>query len=47
MVETQRESDMADDGVKLGPVEYFNMLERIMYNRRWLANFANFDLVNQ
>ena len=34
MVETQRESDMADDGVKLGPVEYFNMLERIMYNRR-------------
>ena len=34
MEETQRESDMADDGVELGPVEYFNMLERIMYNRR-------------
>jgi len=38
MEETQRESDMADDGVELGPVEYFNMLERIMYNRRSKGN---------
>ena len=31
----QREYDMRDDGSKLGPVEIFNLLERIMYNRRY------------
>merc|ERR1712147_303807 len=30
----EREYDMRDDGSKLGPVEVFNLLERIMYNRR-------------
>jgi|ERR1711971_503503 len=30
----QREYDMRDDGSSLGPVEVFNLLERIMYNRR-------------
>lgn len=34
MEDTQRESDMIDDGIDLGPVEYFNMIERMMYNRR-------------
>ena len=30
----QREYDMIDDGSKLGPIEVYNVLERIMYNRR-------------
>jgi len=30
----QRENDMIDDGTTLGPVETYNVLERIMYNRR-------------
>jgi len=34
MEEIQRENDMTDDGSALGPVEYFNMIERMMYNRR-------------
>jgi len=34
----QRECDMIDDGTQLGPVEIFNVLERIMYNRRSRGN---------
>lgn len=34
MEDVQRENDMTDDGCELGPVEYFNLIERIMYNRR-------------
>lgn len=34
MEDVQRECDMTDDGINYGPVEYFNMLERMMYNRR-------------
>ena len=30
----QRENDMIDDGSTLGPIEVYNVLERIMYNRR-------------
>merc|ERR1712153_234271 len=30
----EREYDMRDDGSQLGPVEEYNLLERIMYNRR-------------
>lgn len=37
MEDTQRESDMIDDGIDLGPVEYFNMIERMMYNRRYVT----------
>jgi len=38
MEEVQRESDMTDDGSDYGPVEYFNMIERMMYNRRSKGN---------
>ena len=31
----QRENDMIDDGSTLGPIEVYNVLERIMYNRRY------------
>lgn len=34
----EREYDMKDDGSKLGPIEVFNVLERIMYNRRSRGN---------
>ncbi len=30
----QRENDMRNDGYELGPSEYFNLMGRIMYNRR-------------
>ena len=33
----QREYDMIDDGSKLGPIEVYNVLERIMYNRRYVV----------
>ena len=33
-----REYDMIDDGNRLGPIEVFNVLERIMYNRRSRGN---------
>jgi len=36
MEDVQRECDMTDDGINYGPVEYFNMLERMMYNRRYV-----------
>merc|ERR1711970_1079633 len=38
MEETQRESEMMDDGIEMGPIEIFNLLERIMYNRRSKGN---------
>ena len=38
----QREYDMIDDGSKLGPIEVYNVLERIMYNRRYFLDFIKF-----
>lgn len=48
MEDTQRESDMIDDGIDLGPVEYFNMIERMMYNRRYVTGmrFRNTCVIN-
>ncbi|CBY08939.1 unnamed protein product [Oikopleura dioica] len=34
----QRENDMRNDGYELGPSEYFNLMGRIMYNRRSKGN---------
>merc|ERR1711962_1208494 len=34
MEDIQRDEEMYDDGPDLGPTEYFNLLERIMYNKR-------------
>ena len=39
----QREYDMIDDGSKLGPIEVYNVLERIMYNRRYVLDFISND----
>ena len=36
----QREYDMIDDGSKLGPIEVYNVLERIMYNRRYVLKWV-------
>ena len=36
----QREYDMIDDGSKLGPIEVYNVLERIMYNRRYVLRWV-------